>query len=216
MDYYGNNDYRDCLSHYGILGMHWGIRRFQPYSTHPRKSGEGGKETGDARKKTKRNKADIKKYGRRGERNISKLEKKYGITRDQARQIQRDSNFYGKKGSKEIAKAVASGQRLQDVKVKVIRRKAIGNLIKAAAAIGVLTWASENPRQAARAMRGVARATAKVGKMSYKGVSKAAKAGANAYWHVNPRHAPKPDVWDVQWKDLGPASKALPAVIRRR
>ena len=68
MDYYANNDYRDYLAHYGILGMHWGIRRFQPYSVHPRKGGEGGKETGEAKKaswSTRRHaKKDAKEYAR--------------------------------------------------------------------------------------------------------------------------------------------------------
>lgn len=51
MIYYGNNDYRDYLAHYGVLGMHWGIRRYQPYSyTEGRDGVRKGKEMGAARK----------------------------------------------------------------------------------------------------------------------------------------------------------------------
>lgn len=43
----------DYLVHYGVLGMHWGVRRYQPYSVVPRGSGEGGKEVGEAVKSAK-------------------------------------------------------------------------------------------------------------------------------------------------------------------
>lgn len=38
------------IQHHGVLGMKWGIRRYQPYSVKPRGSGEGGKEIGEAAK----------------------------------------------------------------------------------------------------------------------------------------------------------------------
>lgn len=42
------------LTHYGILGMHWGVRRYQPYSQGYQAKGKGGKYVGDKSKKRER------------------------------------------------------------------------------------------------------------------------------------------------------------------
>lgn len=105
MIYYGNNDYRDYLAHHGVLGMHWGIRRFQPYSLIPRGSGKAGKEIGEA-------KTGKPTTARQYTRQLSKLAKKRDVDKlhlyDAARKAE------NAKSQKAYDKATAKANKLRD------------------------------------------------------------------------------------------------------
>ena len=75
--YYGIVKTGEHLKHYGVLGMKWGVRRYQPYSTVPRGSGKTGKFIGSHKEGRKENKAaKTTPYSSKGMRLDRSLQKK--------------------------------------------------------------------------------------------------------------------------------------------
>ena len=124
----GYFNYKDELMHHGVLGMKWGVRRYQSYSTVPRESGKRGKEIGDA-KLTRGQQRKIKRLEKSRVKQLKRIDK------DEARsnkEIDKELNSISKRAEKADTKYKKISERMPDGEKK---KKKLNKVAKKLASI---------------------------------------------------------------------------------
>lgn len=144
------------LAHYGVLGMKWGIRRYQPYSVRGRISGKSGREIGEARKKAPSHEDLLKStnakevYKNRDQLSDKELRDRVNRmqTEQQLKQIVESSSKKGEGFTKRLLKAIGNGAIVAISAATVnAGKKAVIALMEDPSILGdaknVLVWLSE-------------------------------------------------------------------------
>ena len=207
MEYYGNNDWRDYhLSHHGILGMKWGVRKQRPVTG-------GGRSLSDfVRKKIGRvGTAMVEREKRKRNKAISKYKKKYKLTDRQANVVYDygKSRGYSKKKTQSVAKYMKNSYgnvKVADTKARTVRyaKRAVTAYL-AVAALGTPEGRRATAKGAlvvGRLLGKTVKATARAARATTNAAGKATQRAKDTYWHFNPKHAPKQSVVDAVWREV--------------